>query len=68
MLDAASGNPVTFTTAIDLVRPSGTIVAAGFKSRPVEGFDVLERFEEALALLDRRLPGRDAVRVSLPIS
>lgn len=98
VLDAASGNPVTFRNAIDLVRPSGTVVAAGFKDCPVEGFDVswiprrnlkilpgagldlagacalindgrvatadllgeafpLERFEEALALLDRRLPG-----------
>jgi threonine dehydrogenase-like Zn-dependent dehydrogenase len=28
----------------------------------------LERFEEALALADRRVPGRDAVRVSLEIS
>ncbi|HXK22847.1 MAG TPA: zinc-binding dehydrogenase [Myxococcota bacterium] len=109
VLDAASGSPVTFRVAIDLVRPSGTIIAAGFKDRPVEGFDVsliprrnlkilpgagldlaqactlinegrvptaellgatfpLERFEEALALLDRRLPGRDAVRVSLQIA
>ncbi|MET0726950.1 MAG: alcohol dehydrogenase, partial [Acidimicrobiales bacterium] len=28
----------------------------------------LERFGEALALLDRRVPGRDAVRLSLQIS
>jgi threonine dehydrogenase-like Zn-dependent dehydrogenase len=108
VLDAASGSPVTFAVALDLVRPGGTIVAAGFKDRPAEvdvsliprrnlrilpgaGLDLagactlinegrvptadllgetfpLERFEEALALLDRRLPGRDAVRVSLQIS
>ena len=28
----------------------------------------LDRFEDALALADRRLPGQDAVRVSLEIS
>jgi hypothetical protein len=28
----------------------------------------LDRFEEALALADRRVPGKDAVRVSLQIS
>jgi threonine dehydrogenase-like Zn-dependent dehydrogenase len=109
VLDAASGNPITLKTAMDLVRTGGTIIAAGMKDRLLDGFDVtqiplrhitilpgggldlplactlinegkvptrellgasfpLERFEEALALADRRVPGTDAVRVSLQIS
>jgi threonine dehydrogenase-like Zn-dependent dehydrogenase len=109
VLDAASGNPVTLTVAMDLVRTGGTVIEAGMKDRPLDGFDVtkipvrhisilpgggldlagactminegkvptaellgasfpLERFEDALALMDRRVPGRDAVRVSLEIS
>jgi len=109
VLDAASGNPVTLKTAMDLVRTGGTIIEAGMKDRLLDGFDVtqiplrhitiapgggldlplactlinedkvptrellgatfpLERFEEALALADRRVPGRDAVRVSLEIT
>lgn len=109
VLDAASGNPITLKTAMDLVRTGGTVIEAGMKDRLLDGFDVtqiavrhitiapgggldlplactlinegkvptrellgesfpLERFEEALALADRRVPGKDAVRVSLQIS
>jgi threonine dehydrogenase-like Zn-dependent dehydrogenase len=109
VLDAASGNPVTLKMAMDLVRPGGTIIAAGMKDRLLDGFDVsaipirhiailpgggldlplactminegqvptgellgasfpLDRFEEALAWADRRVAGKDAVRVSLEIS
>jgi threonine dehydrogenase-like Zn-dependent dehydrogenase len=109
VLDAASGNPVTLNTAMDLVRSGGSVIAAGMKDRPLDGFDAnsiplcsitillgggmdlplactminegkvpthemlgasfpLERFEDALALADRRVPGQDAVRVSLEIS
>jgi len=109
VLDAASGNPITLNTAMDLVRPRGTVIVAGMKDGVLDGFDVtriplrhitiapgggldlplactlinqgkvptrellgatfpLDRFEEALALADRRVPGRDAVRVSLEIS
>jgi threonine dehydrogenase-like Zn-dependent dehydrogenase len=109
VLDVASGNPITLKTAMDLVRSGGTVIAAGMKDRPLDGFDIniiplrhitilpgggldlplactminegrvpthdmlgasfpLERFEDALALADRRVPGRDAVRVSLEIS
>ena len=109
VLDVASGNPVSFVTAFELTRPGGTVVAAGMKDRPLEGFDInqiplrhitvlpgggvdlrlacslindgkvptkellgesfpLERFEDALALAERRVEGTDAVRVSLEVS
>ncbi|MGF7236773.1 MAG: zinc-dependent alcohol dehydrogenase [Frankia sp.] len=109
VLDAASGNPVTLAVAMDLVRTGGTVIEAGMKDKPLDGFDVskiplrhitilpgggldlkgactminegkvptaellgasfpLERFEDALALMDRRIPGSDAVRLSLEIS
>ena len=39
VIDAASGNPVTVTLAMDLVRRGGHVVIAGMKDRrPVEGF------------------------------
>jgi threonine dehydrogenase-like Zn-dependent dehydrogenase len=109
VLDVASGNPVSFTTAFELVRPGGKVVAAGMKDRALDGFDInqiplrhitvlpgggvdlslscsmindgkvptkdllgesfpLERLEEALALVERRAEGRDAVRVSLEVA
>lgn len=109
VLDAASGNPVTFAVAMQLVRTGGTVIEAGLKDRLLDGFDVtqiplrnltvlpgagldlagactmindgkvptaellgasftLEHFEEALALMERRVPGRDAVRVALQIA
>lgn len=109
MLDVASGNPVSFVTAFELMRSGGTVVAAGMKDRPLDGFDInqiplrgitvppgggvdlslacsmindgkvptaklagesfaLERFENALALAERRVEGQDAVRVSLKVA
>lgn len=109
VLDAASGNPVTLKTAMQIARTGATIVAAGMKDRVLDGFDVsqiplrhltiapgggldlagactminegkvptgalhgasfpLEQFEDALALADRRVPGQDAVRVSLEVA
>ncbi len=109
VLDVASGNPVSFITAFELVRPRGKVVAAGLKDRVLDGFDInqiplrhitvlpgggfdlslscsminngkvptkellgesfpLERFEDGLALLERRVEGKDAVRVSLTVS
>ena len=39
VIDAASGNPVTVTLAMDMVRRGGHVVIAGMKDRrPVEGF------------------------------
>jgi threonine dehydrogenase-like Zn-dependent dehydrogenase len=39
VIDAASGNPVTVTLAMELVRRGGHVVIAGMKDRrPVEGF------------------------------
>jgi threonine dehydrogenase-like Zn-dependent dehydrogenase len=39
VIDAASGNPVTVTLAMELVRRGGNVVIAGMKDRrPVEGF------------------------------
>jgi threonine dehydrogenase-like Zn-dependent dehydrogenase len=39
VIDAASGNPVTVTVAMDVVRRGGHVVIAGMKDRrPVEGF------------------------------
>ncbi len=109
VLDVASGDPVSFITAFELVRRGGKVVAAGMKDRPLDGFDInqiplrnitvmpgggfdlslscsminegkvptkdllgesfpLERFEEALALAERRVAGKDAVRVSLEVA
>ncbi|MGF7236796.1 MAG: zinc-dependent alcohol dehydrogenase [Frankia sp.] len=109
VLDVASGNPMSFITAFELVRRGGKVVAAGMKDRPLDGFDInqiplrnitvvpgggvdlslacsmindgkvptaelagesfpLERFEEALALADRRVEGKDVVRVSLELA
>lgn len=109
VLDVASGNPVSFITAFELVRSGGKVVAAGMKDRPLDGFDIsqipirhitvlpgggfdlslscsminegkvptkellgesfpLERFEDALALVERRVEGKDAVRVSLEVA
>ncbi|MCK9901849.1 alcohol dehydrogenase [Parafrankia colletiae] len=109
VLDAASGNPVTLKTAMQIARTGATIVAAGMKDRLLDGLDVsqiplrhltiapgggldlagactminegkvptgvlhgasfpLEQFEDALALADRRVPGQDAVRVSLKVA
>jgi threonine dehydrogenase-like Zn-dependent dehydrogenase len=109
VLDVASGNPVSFITALELVGPGGKVVAAGMKDRPLDGLDInriplrhvtvlpgggvdlalscslindgkvptkdllgesfpLERFEEALALAERRVDGKDAVRVSLEVA
>lgn len=109
VLDAASGHPITIRTGLELLRPGGTLIAAGMKDRPLDGLDVnqiplkflsivpgggldlpgacrlinegkvptealagasfpLEQFEDALALADRKVPGKDAVRVSLSVS
>lgn len=38
VIDAASGSPVTVTTAMELVRRGGDVVIAGLKDRPVDGF------------------------------
>jgi threonine dehydrogenase-like Zn-dependent dehydrogenase len=108
VLDAASGNPITIATGLDLLHMGGILIAAGIKDRPLDGLDVnqiplrfltilpgggldlpgactminedkvptadlagavfpLERFEEALAVADRRSDS-DAVRVSLEVS
>lgn len=40
VLDVASGNPVSFVTAFELVRYGGKVVAAGMKDRPLDGFDI----------------------------
>jgi len=40
VLDAASGNPVTLTVAMDLVRTGGTVIEAGMEDRPLDSFDV----------------------------
>lgn len=109
VVDAASGNPVTVRLGMEMVRRGGTVVVAGFKDRPLDGFEAdwipmrqitlrpgagldaaraadlvnsgavptaamlgdvfpFERFDEAFALLERRLPGRDTVRAALSIS
>ena len=109
VLDVASGNPVSFLTAFQLVRRGGTVVAAGMKDRALDGLDInqiplrsitvlpgggvdlalacslindgkvptkellgtsfpLERFEDALAIAERRVKDTDAARVSLEVS
>ncbi len=40
VVDAASGNPVTVKVGMEMVRRGGTVVVAGFKDRPLDGFDV----------------------------
>jgi threonine dehydrogenase-like Zn-dependent dehydrogenase len=106
VVDAAAGNPASVNQAMDLVRPGGSVVIAGMKDRPLEGFHSdwiptrritihpgagldtegatrlinegkvptaamldesfpLDRFEDAFALLNRQVPGRDVIRVAV---
>jgi pimeloyl-ACP methyl ester carboxylesterase len=43
VLDAASGNPVTLKTAMQLVRTGGTVIEAGMKDRLLDGGKELRR-------------------------
>jgi threonine dehydrogenase-like Zn-dependent dehydrogenase len=40
VLDAAGGNPVTIPLGLELARVGGSLVLAGMKDRPLDGFDV----------------------------
>ena len=61
VIDAASGNPVTVTLAMELVRRGGHVVIAGMKDRrPVEGLH--QRLDPDAS--DHDPPGRGARRRS----